>query len=98
MTERATSEITLRALQGRPLADEKVRGMVVATAQAIAERQGVRVLDMATAPDHIRVKLNVGRIESLGFAAELRRLTSAWYAHKFRNQSLWGDAPVDDAS
>jgi hypothetical protein len=84
--------VTLRALEGRPLQDEPIRQMVQATAYAIAERQGVKVLAMRAEPDHITVSLNVGRIQAIGFAAELRRLTTNWYTHKFGGASLWGES------
>lgn len=89
------SAVTLRALQGQPLADQRVRDMVVATARAIAERQGVRVHDLAVDADRITATLHAGRIEALGFAAELRRLTTRWYTQKFGEKTLWGE-PVDE--
>ncbi|MHC5004220.1 MAG: hypothetical protein ACYTJ0_13985 [Planctomycetota bacterium] len=82
--------VTLRALAGQPLEDEAVHDMVVATARAIAERQGVAITDLHTAPDRIVVTLAGGRIEAIGFAAELRRLTGRWYTHKFGGE-LWGE-------
>ncbi|MCA9291145.1 MAG: hypothetical protein KDA25_08450 [Phycisphaerales bacterium] len=99
MTGPPQSTITLRALEGQPLVHDGIRSMVEATAHAIAERQGVRVVALRTEPDRITVTLAAGRIEAIGFAAELRRLTSSWYAHKFGVDSLWGDPPrdVDDA-
>jgi hypothetical protein len=90
------SRITLRALQGQPLDDQSIRGMVVATAQAIAERQGVEVMELRTAPDRITVTLNVGRIAAMGFAAELRRLTTRWYTTKFGALTLWGEPPAEE--
>ena len=36
------------------------------------------------------------QIEAVGFAAELRRLTTSWYTHKFGVDTLWGEAPTDD--
>jgi lysozyme family protein len=86
-----TTAVTLRALEGKPLADESVRSMVQATAHAIAERQGVKVLALRAEADHITVSLNVGQIEAIGFAAELRRLTNNWYAHKSGQPTLWGE-------
>lgn len=94
--ERA-SQITLRALEGEPLEDQRIREMVVATALAIAERQGVEVLYVKTAKDSITVALDSGRIEAMGFAAELRRLTTRWYTQKFGAATLWGEAPPDEA-
>jgi hypothetical protein len=89
------SQITLRALEGAPLEDPRIREMVIATARAIAERQGVTVMDMSTDSDRITVKLNTGRIESIGFAAELRRLTNRWYTQKFGERTLWGESEED---
>ena len=89
------TDITLRALEGQPLADKRVRGMVEATAHAIAERQGVTVLQLTAAPDRITATLNVGRIEAMGFAAELRRLTTTWYTQKFGERTLWGE-PIEE--
>jgi hypothetical protein len=43
--------VTLHALQGRPLDDQRISGMVQATAHAIAERQGVKVLGIDAQPD-----------------------------------------------
>ncbi len=88
--------ITLRALAGEPLEDESVRDMVIATANAIAERHGVRVIDVVTDDSSITVTLGTGRIEALGFAAELRRLTGRWYAHKHGGPGLWGDGAEED--
>jgi hypothetical protein len=90
------SAITLRALDGAPLADDALRDMVVATAHGIAERQGVEVVDVDTTPESITVRLCCGRIEALGLAVELRRLTTTWYTRKYGAPTLWGDPPVDD--
>ena len=87
--------ITLRALEGEPLADAAVRGMVEATAHAIAERQGVAVLDLRSEADRIHVTLPVNRLAAIGFAAELRRLTTRWYTQKFGEATLWGE-PVEE--
>jgi hypothetical protein len=95
MSDVPTTAITLRALQGQPLTDDRVREMVVATANAIAERQGVKVVQVRAEPDRVSVTLQTGRIQAIGFAAELRRLTSRWYMQKFGEQPLWGE-PVDE--
>jgi hypothetical protein len=86
--------VTLRALQGRPLEQEPVREMVLATARAIAERQGVTVLEVRAEPASITVTLAATRIVAIGFAAELRRLTTTWYTRKYGEESLWGQ-PAD---
>lgn len=95
MSTPPVSQVTLRALEGAPLEDRRIRDMVIATARAIAERQGVTVMDIRTDSDRITVTLNTGRIESIGFAAELRRLTNRWYAKKYHEASLWGESEED---
>jgi hypothetical protein len=94
------SAVTLRALQGHPLREAHIRDMVIASARAIAERHGVLMLDLLAEDDRITVTLGGGRIVAIGFAAELRRVTNAWYSRKYREATLWGepdhDGPDDD--
>jgi len=90
------SAVTLRALEGDPLSDDRIREMVIATAHALAERHGFKVLAIHAEPDRITVKLNAGRIEALGFAAELRRSTTRWYMQKYGARTLWGELPPDE--
>lgn len=93
MNERAS--ITLRALQGSPLLDPVVRDIVVATANAIAERNGVRLTYLSASDRSVTAELEGTRLMALGFAAELRRLTDAWYRKKFGEPTLWGEAGAD---
>ena len=93
--ERVTA-VTLRALEGRPLERAPVREMVLATARAIAERQGIEVVDVRASGDRVRATLRAGQIEAIGFAAELRRLTTDWYRGKFGSPALWGRRPEGD--
>jgi hypothetical protein len=92
----SVTAVTLRALEGEPLAHDRIREMVVATAHAIAERQGVVVRRIDAEADRITVTLETGRLEATGFAAELRRLTTSWYTHKFGVDTLWGEPPAED--
>ncbi len=87
------SRVRLRALAGIPLADPVVRDMVVAAAHAIAERTGFALTEIDTEPDSITVTLAADKLAALGFLAELRRLTSAWYEKKFAEGPLWGEPP-----
>jgi hypothetical protein len=87
------TQITLRALQGEPLADAAVRSMVLAAASAIAERHGIEVLKADAADDRVTVTLTTHRLGAIGFAAELRRLTTNWYTEKYGAATLWGEAP-----
>jgi hypothetical protein len=89
------STVTLRSLHGEPLEDESVRDMVIANALAIAERHGIDVVDIDTTATSITTTLRTGRIQAMGFAAELRRMTNNWYRHKFGETTLWGEP--DDA-
>lgn len=87
------SSVTLRAIGGAPLGNTRVRDTVVATAHAIAERNGVTLNSVRTSPDAITVELGASRLAALGFAAELRRLTNAWHLKKFGPPALWGELP-----
>jgi allophanate hydrolase subunit 1 len=89
------SSVTLRALEGEPLKHDRIREMVMATAHALGERQGVEVLEVSADSSSITVTLAAPRLVAYGFAAELRRLTTRWYAHKFGVETLWGAAPGD---
>ncbi len=89
-----SSTVRLRALAGTPLADVKVRGVVVSTAHAIAERTGVPLLEVVPTDDAITVTIGASRLAGLGFLAELRRITNAWFAGKHPGQSLWGEVDV----
>ncbi len=86
------SRVRLRALQGTPLSDERVRSTVIAAAESLAERTGVKLLDLRADDTSITAVLDADRIAAIGFAAELRRSTSAWYAARHAGQELWGHA------
>src|SRR5215210_6382075 len=73
------STVMLRALRGTPLLDAGTRDIVVATARAIAERNGVELRAVDAAPDRVVMTLALPRLAAIGFAAELRRLTTNWY-------------------
>lgn len=84
------SSITLRAKEGAPLADDRLRETVVSTARAIAERTGVRLVSIEATDNQVSVELVTSEIGAVGFAAELRRLTEAWYMGKHDGATLWG--------
>lgn len=87
----SSTRVTLRAKIGEPLNDEQTRRMVVATARAIAERTGIPVSDIQTTGDSVSLTLQGDRLAGIGFAAELRKLTTRWYEGKFGVGHLWGD-------
>lgn len=86
------SRVRLRALQGTPLSDERVRGTVIAAAESLAERTGVKVVELHTDDASVTAVLDADRITAIGFAAELRRVTSTWYAARYAGGELWGHA------
>lgn len=91
-----TASVRLRALSGRPLADHRVKGMVVATAQALAEREGVPVLAVHAGDDALEITLGTDKLAAMGFLAELRRSTNAWYEGKYQCGPLWGTSVRED--
>lgn len=100
-----TSTVRLRALRGRPLDDPKVRSTVEATARAILERTGVALTSIESDGASVTVSLAADRLAAMGFLAELRRLTNAWYEGKYHAGELWGtpaareeDRPHPDTS
>ncbi len=84
------SSITLRARYPGALEDDGVRRTVESTAHAIGERTGVAIERVAMDADSVTVALGTHKLGAVGFAAELRRLTERWYAHKHEGESLWG--------
>lgn len=85
------STVVLRALEGAPLKDASVRGVVVAAARAIAERHAVELAGIDAADDRVTLRVRAHALAAIGFAAELRRLTTAWYAVDHPGESLWGE-------
>ncbi|MBS0198630.1 MAG: hypothetical protein JSR77_17920 [Planctomycetes bacterium] len=84
------SIVRLRALNGTPLEDEGTRSVVIAAAQGLAEREGVVLARIDVAPDSITMELGLDKLAAVGFLAELRRQTNAWYEGKYRDGPLWG--------
>ncbi len=89
-----STTVTLRALDGRPLADSRTRETVLATARAIAERTGVDLTDLSATDSSVTATLAAPRLAALGFLAELRRLTNAWSIAKHA-RDLWPAADHD---
>lgn len=80
---------TLQAVEGAPLADERVRRMVVASAEALAERTGVRLVRVSATERMVQAVLEAEEVVAVGFAAELRRVTNEWWAAKSGGEVLW---------
>jgi len=88
-----TSTVRLSAQRGSPLDDPRVRSTVEATARAILERTGVPLRGLASDGASLTVTIEADKIAAMGFLAELRRLTNAWYEGKFKAGTLWGPDP-----
>jgi len=91
MSASAGSTVVLRALEGRPLDDETIRRTVIAAAEAIAERNGVELRSLEAEGDRVVATLDTGRLAAVGFAAELRRITTAWHRGRTGAEHLWGE-------
>ena len=89
--------VRLRAATGYPLAEERVRETVIATANAIAERTGVGIDSVNADGDSVLISIDADEIVAIGFLAELRRLTNNWYQAKF-GESLWGEPPENGSA
>lgn len=85
--------VRLTAFSGRPLEDPNIRETVVIAAQALAERCGVTIAAINAKSISLTVTLEADEIAALGFGAELRRITNAWYEGKYRDGPLWGTPP-----
>ena len=71
-----------------PLGSDDVRRIVIATAEAIAERTGVRLIATSVEGNALTLTVAGPPLVAVGFAAELRRVTEAWHRAKFGNP-LW---------
>ena len=74
-----------------PLADEAVRGIVAASAQAIGERTGIEVRVREVDDRAIELEVAAGTLEATALAAELRRTTDEWHREKY-GCPLWSQA------
>lgn len=80
------------------LADRAVHDMVIASAEAIAERTGVPLISIDADDKGVTALVEGNRLVAVGLAAELRRLTGAWFSRHNPGQRLWIDPHPDDES
>jgi hypothetical protein len=89
------SSVVLRVPPGStvstPLTDPAIRRNVVSAAQALAERTGIELIELAIIDDGagITATLEGPSLVAVGFAAELRRITDHWHAKRYGGP-LWG--------
>lgn len=86
------TSMRLRALQGAPLRDPRVRSTVEAAAWALAERTGLALEQVELADDSLTITVRADRLAAVGFLAELRRSTDQWHLKRC-GSPLWGENP-----
>jgi hypothetical protein len=79
--------VALHALP-RALADHEVRETVRAAAEALAERQGVKLIHLWIDADGLEAEVEGASLVAMGFAAELRTTTTRWALHRGLGE-LW---------
>ncbi|HYE63272.1 MAG TPA: hypothetical protein VD997_14850 [Phycisphaerales bacterium] len=84
-----TTTVVLHTEDGVALAEERVYETVKAAAEGLAERYGLEVLDVEADAEAITITLGADEVTAVGFAAELRRTTNAWYEGKYASGPLW---------
>lgn len=87
------TRVRLNAASRGALSDPTVHDTVVSSAEAIAERTGVVLVSIEVDERGVTAVVEGGRMEALGLAAELRRLTGAWYARHAPGEHLWIEPP-----
>lgn len=89
------ASVRLSAAGTAPLRDPELARIVRSTAEAIAERTGVRLVKLELDDAGVTATLDAPAIVATGFAAELRRVTARWFARRHGaaetgEGSLWG--------
>ncbi|MBX3355552.1 MAG: HAD-IIIA family hydrolase [Phycisphaeraceae bacterium] len=87
---RPRSTVRLRAKSDHALIDPTLRESVLSAARALAERTGVEVAHLAATPAGLEATLVGEEVIAVGFAAELRRTTEAWFRAR-TGETLWGE-------
>ncbi len=81
--------VTLRS-QTDALSDERVRATVESAARALAERQGVKLVELMVDERELIATLVGSEVVGVGFVSELRRTTETWYTKRTGEPTLWG--------
>ena len=84
------STVTLHPIDpyAHPLADERVRATVQASAHAIAERTGVVLSELTVTDSSVSATLAIHKLGALAFMAELRNHTNRWH-NSHTGKDLW---------
>ena len=92
-SESQSSTVTLSPIDpyAHPLSDEKVRRTVESVANSIAERTGIRLIELDVSDTRISATLATHKLGALAFMAELRRSTNRWH-RSHSGKDLWPSA------
>jgi D-glycero-D-manno-heptose 1,7-bisphosphate phosphatase len=88
----AAGVVTLHAAAGVNLRETRLRETVAAMAESLAERTGVRLAGLDWNTHSLTATVQGGEIVALGFAAELRRASDAWWRSHGGSGPLWAGA------
>ncbi len=91
---RERASLSLLAERPGALDDQRIAATVRSSAEALAERTGIRLLSVSIEDDRAEIELEGSEFVAVGFAAELRRLTNAWHRRQF-DSSLWPAPAVE---
>ncbi|MEM9373627.1 MAG: HAD hydrolase-like protein, partial [Planctomycetota bacterium] len=83
-TPTRAERVTLRASNPAALSDARTRETVTAAARGIAERNGIRLLELDIAGSSVTATIATGRLAAVAFLNELRRTANAWHTRTHR--------------
>ena len=81
--------------QDADLLDPRTRDTVIAAANGIAERTGIKLDGISCEADRITIHVEGPTLTAIGLLAELRRSTDHWHAERFGSH-LWMTGPDDE--
>ncbi|MFK7884885.1 MAG: D-glycero-alpha-D-manno-heptose-1,7-bisphosphate 7-phosphatase [Phycisphaerales bacterium] len=71
--------VTLRAMESRSLIDPRTRDTIAAAARGIAERTGIRLLELDVNDHSVTASIATHRLAAVAFLNELRRTINTWH-------------------
>ncbi|MDG2020405.1 MAG: hypothetical protein P8J59_00490 [Phycisphaerales bacterium] len=95
MNSREIGSASLSTHEDADLLDPRTRDTVIAAANGLAERTGIRIDEIACAADRLTIQVEGPTLMAIGLLAELRRSTDHWHVQKFGSH-LWMTGPDDD--
>jgi D-glycero-D-manno-heptose 1,7-bisphosphate phosphatase len=84
----ATASLSPIDPYAHPLSDDKIRRTVESAACALAERTGIKIIELDTSDAQVTVTLATHKLAALAFMAELRAITNRWH-QSHTGHDLW---------